>query len=55
VRSRFDNVINARDVPPEDHSEPSGRYQVGGREIAEAVGARDLGYSISFVAPGSRS
>jgi uncharacterized cupin superfamily protein len=55
VRSRFDNVINARDVPPEDHSEPSGRYQVSGREIAEAVGARDLGYSIAFVAPGSRS
>jgi uncharacterized cupin superfamily protein len=55
VRSRFENVVNARDVPPQDHSEPSGRFQAGGREIAGAVGARDLGYSISFVAPGSRS
>ena len=55
VRSRFNNVVNARDVPQEDYSEPSGRYQVAGREIAEAVGARDLGYSVSFVAPGSRS
>ena len=55
VRSRFNNVVNARDVPQEDYSEPSGRYQVGAREIAEAAGARDLGYSVSFVAPGSRS
>ena len=55
VRSRFDNVVNARDVPQEDYSEPSGRYQVAGREIAEVVGARDLGYSVRFVAPGSRS
>ena len=55
MRSRFNNVVNGRDVPPDDYSEPSGRYQVGGREIAEAVGARDLGYSISFIAPGSRS
>jgi uncharacterized cupin superfamily protein len=55
VRSRFDNVVNARDVPQEDYSEPSGRYQVSGREIAEAVGARDLGYSVSSIAPGSRS
>ncbi len=55
VRSRFDNVVNARDVPPEDYSEPSGRYGGSSREIAEAVGARDLGYSITFVAPGTRS
>jgi uncharacterized cupin superfamily protein len=55
MRSRFNNVVNVRDVPEEDYSEPSGRYQSGAREIAEAVGARDLGYSISFVAPGSRS
>ena len=55
MRSRFNNVVNVRDVPQEDYSEPSGRYQVGGREIAEVVGARDLGYSVTFVAPGSRS
>jgi uncharacterized cupin superfamily protein len=55
VRSRFNNVVNGRDVPPGDYSEPSGRYQMGSREIAEAVGARDLGYNISFIAPGSRS
>ena len=55
MRSRFDNVVNARDVPPEDYSEPSGRYGGSSREIAEAVGARDLGYSITFVAPGTRS
>ena len=55
VRSRFNNVVNARDVPQEDYSEPSGRYQVAGREIAQVVGARDLGYSVTFVAPGSRS
>jgi len=51
VRSRFNNVVNARDVPPDDHSEPSGRYQVGMREIAEATGARDLGYSVSSIPP----
>jgi uncharacterized cupin superfamily protein len=28
---------------------------VSGREIALVVGARDLGYSVTFVAPGSRS
>jgi uncharacterized cupin superfamily protein len=55
VRSRYNNVVNARDVPPDDHSEPSGRYQVGMREIAEATGARDLGYSVSFIPPGARS
>jgi len=55
VRSRFNNVVNARDVPQEDYSEPSGRYQVAGREVAQVVGARDLGYSVTFVAPGSRS
>jgi uncharacterized cupin superfamily protein len=55
VRSRFENVVNSGDVPQEDYSEPSGRYQVGGREIAGVVGGRDLGYNISFVAPGSRS
>ena len=55
MRSRFSNVVNARDVPPEDSSEPSGRYGASGREIAEAVGARDLGYSVAFVAPGTRS
>jgi uncharacterized cupin superfamily protein len=55
VRSRFNNVVNARDVPQEDYSEPSGRYQVAGRELAEVAGARDLGFSITAVAPGSRS
>ena len=55
MRSRFSNVVNARDVPQQDYSEPSGRYQVGGREIAEEVGARDLGYSIVSIEPGSRS
>jgi len=25
MRSRFNNVVNARDVPHEDYSEPSGR------------------------------
>jgi len=55
VRSRFNNVVNARDVPQEDHSEPSGRYRLGMREIAEAAGARDLGYSITSIQPGARS
>ena len=55
MRSRFNNVVNARDVAHQDYSEPSGRYQVSGREIALVVGARDLGYSVTFVAPGSRS
>ena len=36
MRSRFNNVVNARDVPQEDYSEPSGRYQVAGREIGLA-------------------
>ena len=55
MRSRFENVVNARDVPQEDHSEPSGRYLVAGRELAEVAGARDLGYSVVTIAPGSRS
>ena len=43
MRSRFNNVVNARDVPQEDYSEPSGRYQVGAarspRRSARAISA----------------
>ena len=55
MRSRFNNVVNARDVPQEDHSEPSGRFRVAGRELATVLGARALGYSVTSLAPGSRS
>ena len=55
LRSRFNNVINARDVPVEPYTQEGGRYGGGAREIAVAIGARDLGYSISFVDPGQRS
>ena len=55
MRSRFDNVVNARDVPQEDFSEPSGRYEGAGREVAEVVGARALGYGVTAIAVGSRS
>lgn len=55
MRSRFENVVNARDVPQEDHSEPSGRYQVGMREIGEAAGARELGFTVTSIQPAGRS
>jgi uncharacterized cupin superfamily protein len=55
MRSRFNNVVNVRDVPQEDYSEPSGRFRVAGKELASVLGARALGYSVTVVAPGSRS
>lgn len=54
-RSRFNNVVNARDVPPEAAWPENGRYGATGRELAVALGARDLGYSVTSVDPGKRS
>jgi len=54
-RSRFGNVVNAKDVPIETWGNESGRVAVAAREIAVAVGAKDLGYSVTAVQPGARS
>lgn len=54
-RSRFRNVVNRADVPVETWKPGRGRFHVTAREIALALPARDLGYSISTVEPGARS
>jgi uncharacterized cupin superfamily protein len=54
-RSRFENVVNALEVPFQDYSDPSGRFGAGSREIGEAAGAVDLGYNLTLVKPGARS
>jgi uncharacterized cupin superfamily protein len=52
LRSRFKNVINVRDVPVETYWRETGRYGASARELAVALGAKDLGYSITSVDPG---
>jgi uncharacterized cupin superfamily protein len=55
LRSRFKNVVNAQDVPVEPYWRETGRFGSSAREIAVAIGAKDLGYSITSVDPGQRS
>jgi uncharacterized cupin superfamily protein len=52
-RSRFRNVVNALDVPVQSYE--SLGFDASSREIALALGARDLGYCITSVPPGGRS
>ena len=54
-RSRFGNVANASDVPAEPWRSPDGRVDVESRELAVALGRKDLGYCITTVKPGARS
>ncbi|MCA8978566.1 MAG: cupin domain-containing protein [Planctomycetes bacterium] len=55
ARSRFGNVANEQDVPEEVwNHEPAG-IAVKSREMAPAVGSRDLGYCVVTLEPGSRS
>ena len=54
-RSRFRNVVNQDEVAEEvwDHA-PSG-VAVRSREVAVALGARDLGFCVVTIEPGKRS
>src|SRR5262245_44430942 len=52
-RSRFGNVVNAKDVPPEQWWQGQPRYRGASRELAVALRARDLGYCLTAVPPGS--
>lgn len=54
-RTRFANVVNALTVPYQDHSDETGHFGAGSREIGEAAGARRLGYNLTLVKPGARS
>lgn len=55
ARSRFANVVHVSAVAPEPWSSPGGRFSVESREIAVALGRKDLGYCVVSVAPGARS
>src|SRR5690242_7195911 len=54
-RSRFGNVVNTRDVPAEPWRDQAGRFDVESREVAVALGRRELGYCVVTVKPGARS
>ena len=55
ARSRFGNVLNEQDVAAETWShEPSG-VGVSSREVAVALGARDLGFCVVTLEAGKRS
>src|SRR5262249_52894582 len=49
------NVIHTAEVPPETWWEGNPRYTGSSREIAVALGSRDLGYCLTTVPPGSPS
>lgn len=54
-RSRFGNVINAEEVPSEYWGHESGRFGADAREVAVALGAKELGFCIVSLSPGKRS
>jgi uncharacterized cupin superfamily protein len=54
-RTRFGNVVNAASVPVEPWSDEGGRFSVESRELAVALGRKDLGYCLVTVRPGARS
>lgn len=54
-RSRFGNVVHLSDVPAEAWRPPGGRFDVESREVAVALGRKDLGYCVVTVQPGARS
>ena len=54
-RSRFGNVVHVDEVPVEPWSDDSGRFAVESREVAVALGRKDLGYCVVSVKPGARS
>ncbi len=55
VRGRFSNVVNTADVPLEGWRDETGRFDVESREIAVALGRKNLGYCVTSVKPGARS
>lgn len=55
ARSRFRNVVNEADVPQEAWKHEKGDVSVLSREMAIAVGARDLGYCVVTLEPGKTS
>jgi uncharacterized cupin superfamily protein len=55
ARGRFGNVVNFDDVSADRHEEPSGRFGSDSREVALAIGARDLGFCVVSLDPGKRS
>lgn len=54
-RGRFGNVVNAREVPAERWGDETGRFGVGSREVAVALGAKQLGYCVVSLGPGKCS
>ena len=54
-RSRFGNVVASESVPLESWGDPSGRVAADSREIAVALGRKDLGYCVTSVRAGARS
>lgn len=54
-RSRFGNVVHQDAVEPRRYEKSTGRYGADSREIAIALGTRDLGFSVVALDPGKRS
>lgn len=54
-RSRFGNVVNVQAVESEPWRSENGRIDVSSREVAVALGRKDLGYCVVTVKPGARS
>jgi uncharacterized cupin superfamily protein len=55
IRSRFKNVLNTKDCPVDEYWKDQQRYGASAREIAIAIGAKDLGFSIVTLDPGKLS
>ena len=55
ARSRFRNVVNEEDLPEQVWTHEASDIAAVSREVAPAVGARDLGYCVVTLAPGKRS
>lgn len=54
-RSRFNNVANKDDIKAETWPTDMERYGCSSKELAIAVGAKDLGYCLVSLDPGKRS
>ena len=54
-RSRYGNVVNVRDVPADPWRNDSGTIHIASREVAVALGRKDLGYCVVTIEPGARS
>lgn len=54
-KSRFGNIVNAADLAWESWSPQSPRYGGQEKDIAKAVGAKNLGYHLEILHPGKLS